>query len=146
MVRRDPARYKCVNAHPRQADLALGAIRMLEGKCGQLLFMCAPPHLGRGRPLFPKALNAPGINEFVHLFRLVRDLRVAFAAMDDLDTELVGQVIKILSFGVMSNLLPLGAAKFFFRECSLSDIQECVFSEMADQTWVCSVFDYGRWP
>ena len=78
---------------------------MLEGEGGQLFFVGAPAHFGRGRPLFPEALDAPGIDELVHLFGLIRDLRVALAAMNDLDAELVGQVVKVLRLGVVSDLL-----------------------------------------
>ena len=56
----------------------------------QLFFVRAPAHLGRRRPLFAEALDAPGVDELVHLFGPVGDLRVALAAMNDLDAELHG--------------------------------------------------------
>ena len=34
VVRRHPTRHERVHAHPRQADLALGAFRVLEGEGG----------------------------------------------------------------------------------------------------------------
>ena len=79
---------------------------MLEGEGGQLFFMGAPAHLGRGRSLLPESLNAPGIDELVHLFGLVCDLRVALAAMNDLDAELMGKVVEVPRLGVVSDLLP----------------------------------------
>src|SRR5271165_2796841 len=124
----------------------LGPSACSKARGGQLFFMSAPAHLGRGRPLLPEALNAPGIDELVHLFGLVCDLRVALAAMNDLDTELVGQVVKVPRLGVVSDLLALGPAVFFFCERLLRDVQECVLGEMADQAGVRAVFDYRRRP
>ncbi len=119
---------------------------MLEGEGGQLFFMGAPAHLGRGRPLFPEALHAPGIDELVHLFGLVRDLRVALAAMNDLDAELLSQMVKVPRLGVVSDLLRLSPAEFLVREGALRDVEERLLGEMADQAWVGSVFDHRRRP
>ena len=52
--------------------------------------------------------------------------------MNDLDAEVVGQMVKVLRLGVVSDLLPLRAAEFVFRERLLGDVQERVLGEMAD--------------
>ena len=119
---------------------------MLEGEGGQLFFMRAPAHLGRGRPLLAEALHAPGIDELVHLFGLIGDLRVALAAMNHLDAELLGQVVKVPRLGVVSDLLRLRPAEFLFRQRLLRDVQQRLLGEMADQAGVGSVFDHRRRP
>ena len=124
----------------------LGPSACSKARGGQLFFMGAPTHLGRGRPLLPEALNAPGIDELVHLFGLVCDLRVTLAAMNDLDAELMRQVVKVPRPGVVSDLLPLSPAEFVFRERLLRNVQERVLGEMADQAGVRSVFDHRRRP
>ena len=146
VVRRHPARHERVHAHARQADLALGAVRVLEGKGGQLFFMGAPAHLSRGRPLFAEALDAPGVDELVHLFGLIGDLRVALAAMNDLDAELVGQVVELLRLGVVRDLLRLSAAELLVRQGLPSDVQKRLLGEMADQARVRPVFEHRRRP
>ena len=80
---------------------------MLEGEGGQFLFVRAPAHFRRGRALLAEALDAPGVDELVHLLGLVGDLRVALAAMDDLDAEAVRQVVERLVLGVLGDLLRL---------------------------------------
>ena len=72
-----------------------GAVRVLERERRQLLLVRAPAHLGRRRALFAEALDAPGVDELVHLLGLIGDLRVALAAMNDLDAELVGQMVEL---------------------------------------------------
>jgi hypothetical protein len=127
VIRRHPRRNEGVDAHARQTDLALGAVRMLVGIGGQLFFMGAPAHLGRGRSFFAEALNAPGIDELVHLFGLVGDLRVALAAMNDLDAELLGQVVKVPRLGVVRDSLRLRPAEFLFRQrCSAMSSSACL--------------------
>ena len=119
---------------------------MLESEGGQLFFMGAPAHLGRGRPLLPEALHAPGIDELVHLFGLIGDLRVALAAVNDLDAELLGQVVKVPRLGVVSDPLRLSPAEFLLRQRALRDVEQRVLGEMADQAGVRSVFDHRRRP
>ena len=101
VVRWHPARYERVHAHTGQTDLAPGAVQVLEGQGGQLFFMGAPAHLCCSRPLFAEAFDAPRVDELVHLFGLIRDLRVALAAMNDLHAELVGQMVELLRPGVV---------------------------------------------
>ena len=108
VVGRHPARDERVDAHPRQADLALRAVRVLEGIRGQLFFVRAPAHLGRRRSLFAEALDAPGVDELVDLLGLIGDLRVALAAMNHLDAELAGQVVELPRLGVLRDLSPPG--------------------------------------
>src|SRR5262245_26919560 len=107
--------------------------------------MGTPAHLCRGRALFAETLDAPGVDELVHLFGLIRDLRVALAAMNDLDTELMGQVVKFLRRGVVRDFLRLSAAELLVRQGLLSDVQQCLLGEMADQTRVRPMFEYRRW-
>ena len=72
VIRRHPARHEGVDAHARQADLAPGPVAMLEGERGQLLFVGAPAHLGRRGAFLAEALDAPGVDELVHLLRADR--------------------------------------------------------------------------
>src|SRR5215510_12882680 len=108
--------------------------------------MGAPAHLSRGCPLFAEALDAPGVDELIHLFGLISDLRVALAAMNDLDTELVGQVVEFLRLGMVSNLLRLSAAELLVRQRLTSDVQQRLLGEMADQAWIRPVFEHSRRP
>ena len=62
----------------------LRPVGVLVGQRRQLLLVRAPAHLGRGRAFLAEALDAPGVDELVDLLRLVGDLRVALAAVDDL--------------------------------------------------------------
>ncbi len=146
VIRWHPGGDVRVDAHPRQADLALGAFRMLVGVGGQFFLMRAPAHLRGGGPLLPEALDAPGIDELVHLFGLIRDLRVALAAVNHLDAELLGQVVKVLRLGVVGDRLRLRLAEFLVRQRSLRDVQQRVLGEMADQAGVGSMFDHRRRP
>ena len=75
----------------RARQIWFGAVRVLVGEGGQLFFVRAPAHLGRGRAFFAEALDAPGVDELVHLLGLVGDLRVALAAMNHLDAELMAR-------------------------------------------------------
>ena len=74
----------------------------------------------RGCPLFAEALDAPGVDELVHPFGLISDLRVSLAAMNDLDAELVGQVVELLRLGVVRDLLRLRATELLVRAKSKS--------------------------
>ena len=74
--------------------------------------MGAPAHLGRGRPFFANSLDAPSVDELVYLLRLIRDLRITFAAMNDFDAELMGEMVKLLCLGVVSNFFRVRAAEF----------------------------------
>ena len=107
--------------------------------------MRAPAHLGRGRPFLAEALDAPGVDELVHLLGPIGDLRVALAAMNDLDAELVGQVIELLRRGMVRNPLGLRAAEFLVGQRPLGDVQQRLLGEMADEPWVCAVLEHrGR--
>src|SRR5215510_14678721 len=108
--------------------------------------MRAPAHLRRGGPLFAEALDAPGVDELVYLLGLIRDLRVALAAMNDLDAKLVGQVVELLRLGMVRELLRLSATEFLVRQGLPSDVQKSVLGEMADQARVRPVFEHRRWP
>ena len=90
VIGRHPARDERVDAHARQADLALRAVRVLERERRQLLLVGAPAHLGRRRALFAEALDAPGVDELVDFLRPVGDLRVALAAVNHLDARADG--------------------------------------------------------
>ena len=73
-----------------------GPFGVLVGQRRQFLLVRAPAHLGRGGALLAEALDAPGVDELVHLLGLVGDLRVALAAVDHLHAELHGQVVERL--------------------------------------------------
>src|SRR4030095_13381143 len=77
----------------------------------------------RGRPQSKIHHRGPHpLERGVHLFGLIRDLRVALAAMNDLDAELVGQVVEFLRLGVVRNLLRLSAAELLVRQGLPSDV------------------------
>ena len=88
----------------------------------QLPLVGAPSHFRGGRALLAEALDAPGVDEFVHLLRLVGDLRVALAAVDDLDAELPREVVELPPGDQVRDLLgrpaldlPVGDQRF--RRC-----------------------------
>ena len=135
-----------VDAHARQADLAPRAVRCSKASGGQLLFVRAPAHLGRRRPLFAEALDAPGVDELVHLLGPVGDLRVALAAMNDLHAELLGQVVELRAAStwcaIFSACAPLN---FLSAERAVGDVQQALLGEMADQARVGPVLEHrGR--
>jgi len=70
------------------------AVAVLERERGELSFVCAPAHLGGGGSLFAEAFDAPGVDELVHLFGPVGDLRVTLAAVNDLDAKLAGENLR----------------------------------------------------
>ena len=78
---------------------------------GQFLFVGAPAHLGRRRPLLAEALDAPGIDELVDLLGAVGDLRVALAAMDDLHAQAAGQAVEAAGVDPVADFLGLGAGR-----------------------------------
>ena len=108
--------------------------------------MGAPAHLGRGRPLFAEALDAPGVDELVYLFGLIGDLRVALAAMNDLDAELVGQMVELLGLRVVSDFLRLSATELLVRQRLSSDVQKRMLRKMADQARVRPMLEHRRGP
>ena len=124
VVGRHPARDERVDAHARQADLAARAVGMLVREGGQLLFVRAPAHLGRRRALLAEALDAPGVDELVDLLGPVGDLRVALAAVNDLDAELMGQVVELAGRGVVRDPLGLRAGELPIGQRPLGDIEQ----------------------
>ena len=98
-----------VDAHPRQADLVLRPFGVLVGQRRQLLLVRAPAHFRRGGAFLAEALDAPGVDELVHLLGPVGDLRVALAAMDHLHAQLHGQAVEGLVVGQLADLVGLGA-------------------------------------
>ena len=113
---------------------------------GQLFLVRAPAHFGGGRAFFAEAFDAPGVDELVHLLRLVRDLRVALAAMNHLHAELPGEMVEALRLGVVSDRLRLRLAEFLVREGLLRNVEQCMLGEMADQPRVGAMFDHRRRP
>ena len=124
VVRGHPARHERVDAHARQADLAPGAVGVLERQRGEFSFVGAPTHLSRRRPFLAEALDAPGVHELVDLLGSIGNLRVALAAVNDLDAKLAGQVVELQGPGVVRDLLRLGAGELPVRQGPLGDIQE----------------------
>src|SRR5262249_11820618 len=86
-------------------------LAVLEGEGRQLFFVGAPAELRGGRALLAKALDAPGVDEFANVLGYVRHLRVALAAMDDLDAELVRKMIEGKIPGMLGDELGLGAGE-----------------------------------
>src|SRR5262249_34177412 len=100
----------------------------------------------RSCPFFTKALDAPRIHEFLHFLGLIRYLRVALAAMDDLHAQLMGQMIERLIFGMLGNPLCLRTREFLLGKRFFRDVQQPLFREVTDQTWVSAMFEDHGWP
>ena len=97
-----PGCHPGVDAHAGEANLVARAFGVLVGQRRQLLFVRAPAHFGGGGAFLAEALDAPGVDELVHLLRLIGDLGVALAAMNHLHPELHGQEVEFL----LGNKLP----------------------------------------
>src|SRR5579864_441820 len=108
--------------------------------------MGAPAHLSRRRALLAEALDAPGVDELVHLLRPIGNLRVTLAAVDDPDAELAGQMVELPRLGVMCDLLRLSPHDLPIRQSVPGDIQESVLGEVADQAGVCPVLYHRARP
>ena len=115
MVRRHPARTNVFMPIRARQIWLLGPSGCSKAKAAAVFRGCPSPSRP-GRPLFAEALDAPGVDELVHLFGLIGDLRVALAEMNDLDAELVGQVVELLRLGVVRDLLRLSAAELLVRQ------------------------------
>src|SRR5207249_11575633 len=96
--------------------------------------------------LLAKAFDAPRVDELVQLLGPVRDLRIALAAMNDSDAELVGQVIELPGRRVMRDLLSLSPAELAICQRPLGDVQKGLLGEMADQPGVCPVLEHRGGP
>ena len=143
-VVRHPGPDPRVHAHAGEADLVARPCPVAVGEGGQLLLVRAPPHLGGGRALLAEALDAPGVDELVHPLRLVGDLRVALAAMDDLDAQPAREVVELLLRDELADLLrgpPLG---FPVRDEALTDVDQALLGEMRDQAGVGAMLDHRR--
>ena len=79
-------------------------------------------------------------------FGPIGDLRVALAAVNDLDAQLAGQVVELPRRGVVRDLLGLCTAEFPVRQGPLGDVQEGLLGEMADQARVGPVLEHGGRP
>ena len=106
-----------------------------EGVFGKGLLVGAPAHLGGRGAFLAEALDGPGVHELVDLLRPVRDLRVAFGAMDHLHADRTGEV----GWGTHEKKLP----KHAFRHQEGPKNQICL-AQMGINTWVRSwVPDYN---
>ena len=143
VVGRNPAVHKSVHAHARQADLALGSVRVFDRKRGQLLLMGSPAEFRSRGSFLAESLDAPGVDEFVHFLGLVGDLSVSLAAMDDLNAQFMGEVIEALVARMRGDALGRLAREFLFLKAAGGDIKQRLFGEVADQTRVGTVFKNG---
>src|SRR5208283_2123885 len=133
-----------VDAHASEANLVLRAFLMLIGKSRQLLLMRAPPHLGGGGALLAESLDAPRVDEFADLLRHIGNLGVAFAAMDDLHSDLLRQNVEPAVYDKLRDLLGLPALEFFVGEQTLADVDQTLLGEMRDEAGVGAMFNHGR--
>ena len=62
-----PGLHPGVHTHPGQADLISRSFRVFVGQRRQFLFVRAPAHFGRGDSFFSQSLDAPCVDEFVHI-------------------------------------------------------------------------------
>src|SRR5215510_14119615 len=108
--------------------------------------MGAPSHLGRGCPLLAKSFHAPGIDELVYLLGFIGNLRIALAAVNDFDAELVRQMIELLRLGVVGDFFCLRAAELAVRQSLMSNVQKRLFSKMTDESRVRPMLKHRRWP
>src|SRR5262245_50985174 len=145
VIRRYPTSHERVDSHARQTNLASGAGGVLKGQGRQLLLMGPPPHLRRCRSLFSKAFDAPRINELVDFLGPIGDLRIALTAMNNLDPKLVSQMVELSRRRVVGDPLGLCAVELPISQRSITDVQEGLFGEVANQPWVGSVFHHGGW-
>lgn len=63
---------------------------MGEPACGECTLVCPPPEFRGRHALFVETFARPGVDELAHLFRLVRELRVALGDLDDLRAARLG--------------------------------------------------------
>ena len=117
---------------------------MLIGERGQLLLVRAPAHFGGRGALLAEALHAPGVDELVHLFRPVGDLRIPLAAVDHLHAQFVGEVVEGPALRVLGDPLRLLTGKLLLLEACGGDVEQRVLREVADESWVGTVLENGR--
>ena len=118
---------------------------MLAGEGREFLLVRAPAEFGRRRAFLAEAFDAPRVDELVHLLRLIADLRVALAAVDDLHTQLHGQLVEPQFVHQPLDLTGAGAIDFLVGDQLLADIQQALLDEVGDQSRVGPVLDARRW-
>ena len=142
-VVRNPGADPGVHAHPGDADLVLRPVLVLVGVGRERLLVRSPSELGGGRALLAEALDAPGVHEFVDLLRDIRDLRVALAAVDHLDAELMGQVVELLGGDEVLERLGLPALDPLLGQGGSRDVEETLLGEVGNEAGVGPVLDHG---
>src|SRR5208283_3925225 len=137
-----PGGHPGVDAHAGEADLVARAFGVLVGQRRQLLLVRAPTHLRGGRAFLTEAFYAPGVDEFIYLFRLVGDLGVALAAMDYFNAKRHGQAIELLPVDELAQLVGGLALDLPVLDGAVADVQQALLREMRDEAGVGAVLDY----
>jgi hypothetical protein len=75
--------------------------------------MGSPAEFRRCGSFLAESLDTPGIDELVHFLGLVGDLSVSLAAMDDLNSQFMGEVIEALGARMRGDSLGRLAREFF---------------------------------
>jgi len=92
--------------------------------------VCTPAQLRSRRAFFPKAFDAPGVDEFVDFLRPVGDLSVAFAAMNHFYAELHGELVKFLVGDKLADFFCGSTGDLLILNAPPSDINQPLFGKM----------------
>ncbi len=110
---------------------------------GQPLFVGSPAHLRWRDAFFTEAFNRPGVDEFVHLLRLIADLRIALRDVNDFDAFDHRKAGVIIHGECGFQCAVLGRRDALFQHC-FGDVFERDLRPMADEAGVRAVFDDRR--
>ena len=108
--------------------------------------MRPPAHFGRRGTLLAEALDAPGVDELVHLLRPFGDLSVALAAVDHLDTHFLGQPVEGLPGNQVANDLGVLRLDLLVGNQALANVDQALLDEMGDEARVGAVLNDGGRP
>ena len=103
-----------------------------------------PTHLGGRDTFFIKTFDRPGVDEFVHFFWLVGNLRVAFA---DVNYACAGQHRQSIELLVGQSRLDcaLTLARATVTQNFVRDFEQRLFCKVRNQARVRAVFNDGTW-
>ena len=94
-------------------------------------------------PSSRKPLDAPGVDELVHLLGPGTDLGVPLAAVDDLDPQLHGQAVEGLGPGQVIQFFGLDALDPALLQQPGGDVQQPLLGPVGDEARVGPVFHHG---
>ncbi len=105
--------------------------------------MRSPPYFHRRSRFFTETLDRPGADEFVHFFRPVRDLRVAFAYMDRFHAKLHGQAVEFFIPDQAFQDFPVCPGESLVTRCFFGNIKKPLFCEMGNKPGIGAVVQHG---